>query len=440
MTNNIERSISPRKSRSSPWGWSGSSLRLLIVSAGITGLAALAGGCSAPSDDPGARQTSLGSTATDASSFECRLTKQGAAAGDFSACSSSKSYPSLSEGSYTFEVRAKDAEGRVDDSPASRTFTVDGSEPPVATCNGRRATVSGTTGTDGDDVIVGTESGEKIDAKGGDDLVCGKGEFDTLDGGAGKDRLDGGPGSNGVDYKSRSTGMRVDLAAGEARAVGASETEDTLLNISQVYGSPQADTVLGSDRNPSGDGYEFLMGNGGSDTLSGRGGVDWLRGGDGNDTLSGGAGDDKQFSSGGTTYPGLDGAGGNDTLDGGAGSEVISGGDGTDTVTYASRSSRVSASLNNRPDDGDASDGAAGARDNVKTDVENLIGGRAADTLTALVRDKKNVLTGNAGNDRLKTREGSSLIDRLRCGAGTDLFYKDARDARASDCERAARW
>ncbi len=64
---------------------------------------------------------SFGFSSNDAgASFECRLDS-----GSFAPCTSPKSYAGLADGAHSFEVRAKDAAGNTDASPASRNFTVD---------------------------------------------------------------------------------------------------------------------------------------------------------------------------------------------------------------------------------------------------------------------------------------------------------------------------
>lgn len=65
-------------------------------------------------------------------------------------------------------------------------------------------------GTDGDDTLVGSLSGDSIYALDGNDSISGGAGFDTLDGGAGNDAIDGGA---GADYVFGGDGDDV-LAAG----------------------------------------------------------------------------------------------------------------------------------------------------------------------------------------------------------------------------------
>jgi len=78
------------------------------------------------------------------SSFECRVD-----AAAFASCSSPHTTAPLGEGSHTFEVRAIDGAGNVDQTPASRTFTVNTAAPPDTTAP--QTTIdSGPTGTTND--------------------------------------------------------------------------------------------------------------------------------------------------------------------------------------------------------------------------------------------------------------------------------------------------
>jgi len=56
--------------------------------------------------------------------FECRVYASGSPAPAFSSCASPYTTATLSDGNYVFEVRAKDAAGNVDATPASDSFTV----------------------------------------------------------------------------------------------------------------------------------------------------------------------------------------------------------------------------------------------------------------------------------------------------------------------------
>ena len=66
----------------------------------------------------------FGFSAADASSFECRVD-----GGAFAACTSPRSLAGLGDGAHTFEVRAADAAGNVDATPASRSFEIDATAP-----------------------------------------------------------------------------------------------------------------------------------------------------------------------------------------------------------------------------------------------------------------------------------------------------------------------
>ena len=144
--------------------------------------------------------------------FECQLDGAG-----FSPCTSPKTYTGLSLGMHTFEVRAIDAAGNVDLTPASYTWTINTA---AATCFGLPATKTGTPGnnlligTSGNDVIVGLGGNDVILGLGGNDRLCGgdgkdalfddKGD-DQLDGGLGTDVLLGGQGTDTCIKARRST-------------------------------------------------------------------------------------------------------------------------------------------------------------------------------------------------------------------------------------------
>ena len=67
------------------------------------------------------------SASEDSSTFECSLDSA-----PFASCTSPQAYPDLAEGSHTFEVRATDAAGNTDPTPARRSWTVDTTPPSLA--------------------------------------------------------------------------------------------------------------------------------------------------------------------------------------------------------------------------------------------------------------------------------------------------------------------
>jgi Ca2+-binding RTX toxin-like protein len=243
-------------------------------------------------------------------------------------------------------------------------------------CEGRRATITGTPGDDrivgtpGADVVVAGAGSDVVRGRGGDDVVCGGRGRDDLRGGFGADRLlggrdelhsdrggtftvgdrlRGGPGADrlvgGADRRSASSpelntpdtldftgavrGVTVDLAAGTATGQG----RDTLgVQRYGVVGSAHDDVLTGSAE------PERLFGEGGTDRVEGRGGADELwtdpvspRGQDNSDDVAtGGRGADVLEARGGDDV--LRAGPGADELLASSGRTDLFGGDGEDRV------------------------------------------------------------------------------------------------------------
>ena len=143
------------------------------------------------------------------------------------------------------------------------------------TCNGRPATTSGTSGTEGDDVLVGTDGHDYLDGKGGNDAICGLGGDDRLVGGPGDDLLDGGEGIDLADYSAHGqAAVTIDLMAGTATGGAGSDRLliGSLENVELGCGVDSDDTVIGDDR------ANVIVGGSGDDTIVGSGGDDAIFG------------------------------------------------------------------------------------------------------------------------------------------------------------------
>jgi Ca2+-binding RTX toxin-like protein len=163
--------------------------------------------------------------------------------------------------------------------------------------------------------------------------------------------------------------------------------------VAELYGGDGNDTLNATDQN------DILEGGAGTDTLNGAAGNDTLTGNDGDDTFNGETGNDYMFASSSTD--------GNDTFNGGI---------GADTVDYGAVSAALTLSIDNT-----ANDGVSGETDNVKTDIETLIGGSGNDTITGSANG--DTLKGGDGND---TMYGGGGDDDMYGGAGADLMYGDS--------------
>jgi Ca2+-binding RTX toxin-like protein len=240
----------------------------------------------------------------------------------------------------------------------------------------------------------------------------------TVYGGAGNDLFNegaaattsetifGGADTDTVSYTARAAAVTVTVGAqtlgvNDDGAVG--ELDDIKSDVEIVTGGLGDDTLTAAPGVAvtfnGGPGNDTLIGDSGNDTLNGEAGNDTLRGAAGNDTLNGGDGDD--------TF---------DEETGSNGSDVFNGGAGIDTVDYSARSAGVVVTMDGLA----ANDGATGENDNVKADVENLLGSAFVDTITGNALG--NVITGNAGDDVLSGLGGDDTFAQGLVSDGADTI------------------
>ena len=111
---------------------------------------------SGPTGPTNSASASFAFTSTEpGATFECRLDTAA-----FAACTSPQAYSALAAGEHTFAVRATDAAGNVDATPATRTFTVDTTAPNTTIDSGPTGTIGVTTA----DVHV-LELGDGLDVR-----------------------------------------------------------------------------------------------------------------------------------------------------------------------------------------------------------------------------------------------------------------------------------
>ncbi|WP_395543322.1 M10 family metallopeptidase [Neotabrizicola sp. sgz301269] len=232
-------------------------------------------------------------------------------------------------------------------------------------------------GNDGVNILWGDAGNDVLQGRGGSDSIYGGAGNDVLLGGQGLDYLDGGAGTRDrVQYTDSAAGLRVDLyTPGTNTGIAAG---DTFSGIEDLYGSFNADTLLGDG------GDNVIWGDAGNDLLYGRAGNDSIYGGSGDDILLGGAGAD--------------------LLDGGAGVH--------DRVQYTESATGLRVDLMN------ATVNTGIAAGDTFAFIEDLYGSFHRDTLAG--DNAANFIWGDGGDDLIDGRRGN---DTLHGGGGADTLY-----------------
>jgi hypothetical protein len=92
--------------------------------------------------------------------FQCRLDGPRGAVGSYDACTSPKTLASLADGGYTLSVRAVDAAGNVETTPAARSFTLDTVAPDTTIDSGPNGSITERSAAF---VFGGSESGMRLE-------------------------------------------------------------------------------------------------------------------------------------------------------------------------------------------------------------------------------------------------------------------------------------
>ena len=290
-------------------------------------------------------------------------------------------------------------------------------------------------GSDSDDYIIGNTLGNYLSGGLGNDTLEGIGGGDTLDGGSGTDTASYSHAAGAVSV-NLNTNNYNSVLANTGKIVGLAT--DTLISIENVVGSGFNDYIINRDRTTGTETGNLIAAGAGNDTILGGSRTD----GAGSDTLDGGTGIDTasyeritadvtlNLVNGTASIAGATGTdslvsienviggSGNDTfimgalptLVSGVRSGTVDGGSGVDTVVY-SISSPVYANLTT----GAVGASSASAISSILTNIENVTGGTANDTLIGNAGD--NYLSGSDGDDTLEGLAGNDTLDG---GSGTN--------------------
>lgn len=188
--------------------------------------------------------------------FECRMDSTSEAA--FESCSSPFTSKTLAEGDHTFEVRATDLDGNTDQTPASRSITVDSKAPVVkldaptdrSATNDPTPDFSGTAGTvdgDSDEVRVELYAGNETTGTPAETLNLSRATDGSFSGAPSTDL------SNGT-YTA--VAVQEDAIGNEGRSAPLTFIVDTRAPVVSISSSSRSEDAtptfeLSSDENPS---------------------------------------------------------------------------------------------------------------------------------------------------------------------------------------------
>jgi Ca2+-binding RTX toxin-like protein len=253
------------------------------------------------------------------------------------------------------------------------------------------------------DILTGNSENNYIDGFFGGDIIKGSGGADTIVGGGGVDT---------ATYENMSDGVYISLSPGKIKSLKFIGSDTVIykggFGVKGLKASPtirieNGDSFLVFDIDDnissvvddfagiSAPGYnsiENLTGSNFNDTLIGDQGTNILKGLGGNDILRGEEG--------------------NDILIGGAGADVFDGGGSVDTVDYSDSNTGVNVVFQGVGSGGDAQ-GDTFSQVNGVSSVENLIGSRFADSLTA--DGSLNIITPGLSNGGIDVVNGGGITE-----------------------------
>ena len=274
----------------------------------------------------------------------------------------------------------------------------------------------------GNDTLTGGPGAQLLNPGPGDNTVSGGPGDDVIDiPESGADTVHGGFGFDAVTYEGH-----VDSDQGHQLGV--------TVSLDGVADDGVASLDEGDNIEPD---VEAVYGTSGNDHLSGSSIPNSLYGELGDDVLLGGGGDDLLDGGGSRTGVGSP----ND------GDDTFLGGGGVDTVVEDGHSAGMRLSIDGLPNDVVVGVPAEG-RDDIYTDVENVVGGPSGDTITG--DDAANRLSGGGGNDMIRGLGGADALlgdagddtlaggagnDSLNGGVGTDICTQGAGTGSIKNCE-----